>query len=59
MISVGNYVVTEGNTLLNDNDIEVLILLLINFEFMEFMRSKYGNLPRHQFNMTIIRSDGE
>ena len=30
MISFGNYVVTEGKTLLSDNNIEMLVFLLIN-----------------------------
>ena len=59
MISIGNDVVTEGNTLLSDDEIEMRVVLHISSEFMEFMRSKYGNLFRQQFNVTIVRSDGE
>ena len=59
MISFGNYVVTEGKTLLSDNNIEMLVFLLINLEFMEFMRSKYGDFFKHTFNVTIVRSDNE
>ena len=51
--------VTEGNTLLSDDEIEMRVVLRISSEFMEFMRSKYGNLFRQQFNVTIVRSDGE
>ena len=59
MISAGNGVVTEGNTLLSDDDIEMLVVLRIHSEFVEFMRSKYGNLSRQKFNVTIVRYDGE
>ena len=59
MISVGNDVVVEGNTLLSDDEIEMLAVLLINKDFMEFMRSKYDDLSRQQFNMTIVKSDDE
>ena len=59
MISFGNYVVTEGKTLPSDDNIEMLVFLLINLVFMEFMRSKYGDFFRHKFNVTIVRSDNE
>ena len=45
--------------LLSDNEVEMIIVLQTNSESMEFMQSKYGNLSRQQFNVTIIRSDGE
>ena len=59
IISVGNYVATEGNTLLRSDEIEMLVVLHNNSEFVEFIRSKYSNFSRQLFNMTIIRSDGE
>ena len=59
MIYVGNDVVTEGNTLLSDDNIEMLVVPHINQGFMQFMQSKYGNLSRQKINMTIVRSDGE
>ena len=46
VISVSNDVVTEGNTLMSDGDIDMLVVLPISSKFMEFMRSKYGNLYR-------------
>ena len=51
--------VTEGNTLLSDNKIEMRVVLHINYEFVKFVQSKYGNFSRQKFNMTIVRSDGE
>ena len=59
IISVCNYVVIEGNMLLSDDRIEMLVVLHINSEFMEFMQSKYGNFSRKKFDITIVRSDGE
>ena len=49
----------EGNTLLIDEDIEMIFVLHINSEFMEFMQSIYGNCSRQKSNVTIIRSDDE
>ena len=59
MIYVRNYVVTEGNKLLSDKEIEMPVVLCINSDFMEFMRSKCGNLSRQKLNVTIVRSDGK
>ena len=59
MISFNNDVVTEGNMLLSDYKIDMLIVLCINSQSMEFMQSKYGNFSRQIFNVTILRSDGE
>ena len=59
MISVCNDMVTEGNTILSDDKIDMHVVLLICFEFMEFMQFKYSNLPRKIFYVIIIRSDGE
>ena len=59
MISVGNDVATEGNMLLSDYNIEMLVVLCISLELMEFVRSKYSNLSRQKFNVTIVRSNGE
>ena len=59
MISVCNDMVTEGITILSDDKIDMHVVLLICFEFMEFMQFKYSNLPRKIFYVIIIRSDGE
>ena len=59
MISVGNDVVAEGNTLLSGDNIEILVVLHVNSEFMEFMRSKYGNFSSQKFNVTVVSSYGE
>ena len=59
MIYVVNNVVTEGKTLLSDNYIDILVVLCIHSEFMDFMQSKYVNLSRQKFNLTIVKYDGE
>ena len=59
MISVENDMVTECNTILSENEIEMISVLHINSEFIDFMQSEYGNFSRQMFNVTIVRSDGE
>ena len=59
MISVGNDVVTEGNKKMSDDKIDMFVVLCINSQSMEFMRSKHGNFSSQKFNVTIVRSDGE
>ena len=44
-------VLTHGNTLLKDDEIEKLTLLRMNKEFMKFMRKNYSHLTKQQFNI--------
>ena len=46
VLSVANLVVTKGNTLLSDAEVEMLAILRINRRFMEFMRANYPDLPK-------------
>ena len=57
IISAGNLVMTDGNTLLNDNELEMLILLRINRDFMIFMREKYAHISKQNFKQTIITEE--
>ena len=57
IISAGNLVMTDGNTLLNDNELEMLILLRINRDFMTFMREKYAHISKQNFKQTIITEE--
>ena len=41
ILSAANLVLTEGNTLLDDSMLEILVLLRINREFMEYMTAKF------------------
>ena len=56
VISGSNLVMTNGNTLLGDKMIEMLVVLRMNREFMEFMRSEYAEeiIKTQPFNMTVI-----
>ena len=42
VISCANNVMNDGNTLLNDAELEQLVVLRMNCEFMQFMRKNYG-----------------
>ena len=48
---------TDGNTLLNDNELEMLILLRINRNFMTFMREQYAHISKQNFKQTIITEE--
>ena len=45
-ISCANSVMTEGNTLLKDAELEMLVVLRMNRRFMEFMRTNYPDLAK-------------
>ena len=51
------HVLTEGNTLLGDRELEMLVILRMNRDFMEFMRKHYSRLNLEQFGRTIIDVD--
>lgn len=42
VISCANNVMNKGNTLLNDVELEQLVVLRMNCEFMQYMRKHYG-----------------
>ena len=60
VISGSNLVMTNGNTLLGDKMLEMLVVLRMNREFMEFMRREYAEeiMKTQPFNMTVI-AEGE
>jgi hypothetical protein len=48
-------VVTVGNTLLQDDEVKMLVILRMNVHFMEFMREHYGHVVANQpWKMTIV-----
>jgi hypothetical protein len=63
VLSAANLVLDEGNTCLKPTTIEMLVLLRINRDFMEYMRATYPHLSLQQFNMTVpdpaADADGE
>ena len=57
VLSQANRIMTTGNSLLMDDELEMLALLRINREFMEFMRENYAHLSLQQFSCTTISED--
>jgi len=55
VLSCANNVVTTGNTLLSDEEVEMLVVLRMNREFIEFMRENYGAEAKQQFGQTVVR----
>jgi hypothetical protein len=48
-------VVTDGNTLLQDDEVKILVILRMNVHSMEFMRKHYGHVVANQpWKMTIV-----
>ena len=54
--SCANAVVTEGNTLLSNDEMELLVMLPVrmNKGFMEFMRTHYPHVARENFSFGTI-----
>ena len=46
MLRCAGHVLTEGNTLLGDEELEMLVVLRMNRNFMRFMREKYGDVVK-------------
>ena len=57
VLSCANDVITDGNTLLSDEEIEMLVVLRMNREFMKFMRENYNHLTSDHFGRTVIPDD--
>ena len=55
VLSCANNVVVAGNTLLSDEEVEMLVILRMNKEFMEFMREHYGEMIKQKFGQTVVR----
>ena len=45
---------TEGNSLLSDEEIEMLVVLRMNRTFMEYMRANYYHLTSDHFGHTVV-----
>ncbi len=46
--------ITTNNTLLDEKELEMMVLLRMNRSFMEFMRAYYGDQIREQFGMQVV-----
>jgi hypothetical protein len=55
VLSCANNVVTKGNTLLSDEEVEMLVVLRMNRDFMTFMREHYGEEAKQMFGQTVVR----
>jgi hypothetical protein len=54
-MSCANLDVTEGNTILLDEEVTMLVVLRMNVDFMEFMREHCGSkIVKQQWKMTIV-----
>jgi hypothetical protein len=56
VISAANLVMTEGSTLLCDEDLDMLVVLRMNRNFMAFMRENYFEEIKglQRFNVSVI-----
>ena len=59
ILSCANNVITNGNTLLSDEELEMLVVLRMNREFMQFMRANYATEAKQVFNQTVVREEQE
>ena len=57
VLSCANNVLTEGNTLLSNEELEMLVILRMNRDFMKFMRKHYSHLLTEHFGQTIIKEE--
>ena len=54
ILSTAADVMTKGNTLLGDEELEMLVVLRMNRDFMEFMRANYNKVSQQQFMQTVV-----
>jgi len=55
-LSCANLVVTDGNALLLDEEVSMLVELRMNVDLMEFMRQHYAHLiVKQPWKMTIVK----
>ena len=54
ILSNANDVMDKGNTLLGDEELEMLVVLRMNRDFMRFMRKNYNDICLQQFRHTVV-----
>jgi hypothetical protein len=57
VLRCAGHVLTEGNTLLSDEELEMLVILRMNRNFMQFMREHYNELTNDHFQRTIVNEE--
>jgi adenylosuccinate synthase len=55
--SAANLILTKGNTLLAEEEINMCTALRMNRSFMEFMRKYHPDAAKQRFKMTVISED--
>jgi len=55
--SCANQVLTLGNTLLGDVEMEKLVMCRMNQDFMVFMRKNYAQVADEQFEFGILKAE--
>ena len=55
VLSTANMVLTEGNTLLGDEELSMLVVLRMNRQFMDFMRTHYYEELKGAFGKVAVR----
>ena len=55
ILSQSNLVLVDGNTLLSDEELEMVVVLRMNRAFMKYMRTHYNHLSKQDFANTVIR----
>jgi hypothetical protein len=53
--SVGNQILTKGNSLLSPDEINKVVVLRMNREYMKYMRQKHPEASLQHFNMTVLK----
>ena len=52
--SIAKDVMSDAHTLMNDEDLEMMVVLRMNRKFMEYMRTQFSHLTKQQFGMTMV-----
>ena len=55
--SAANLILTKGNSLLAEEEINMCTVLRMNHRFMEFMRKYHPDAAKQRFQMTVISED--
>ena len=55
--SCANAVMTDGNTLLANKEMEMLVMLRMNKKFMEFTRQHYPHVSDEQFALGTLLTE--
>lgn len=56
VISVGNMISTDRNVVLNDDELEMLVILKMNKDFIKFMRNNYAHEIKKTFGQRFNES---